>query len=300
MINKIYRNYLKKKIFMMGTSHLLNIRQKYKNIKNINDLDYKIFSQNGEDGIIDYLLHSLKISKPKFIEIGVGDYKECNSRFFFERTSPKGLIIDNIKNFKEKVKKNVKLWRGDLTIVEKTINTKNIIKILKDHNFYNDIDFFSLDIDGIDYWVLEKLPKNLSKIFVLEFNSNFGGKKEITIPNINNFNRTKYHYSNLYFGASLKALIKLMKKKNYVFLGTNLHSINAFFVQKKYLKKINLKIPNSKSINRFSLSNIRESRDKKNNLSYLSGDEKINVIRNCKVVDLSSSKKKIVKLSKLI
>jgi len=286
--------------YSIGLSHITIMRKNYKKIRNINDLEYKVFSQNGEDGIIDYLLHSLKISKPKFIEIGVGDYKECNSRFFFERTSPKGLIIDNRKNFKEKVKKNVKLWRGDLTIVEKTINTKNIIKILKDHNFYNDIDFFSLDIDGIDYWVLEKLPKNLSKIFVLEFNSNFGGNKEITIPNIDNFNRTKYHYSYLCFGASLKALIKLMKKKNYVFLGTNLHSINAFFVQKKYLKKINLKIPNSKSINRFSLSNIRESRDKKNNLNYLSGDEKINAIRNCKVVDLSSSKKKIVKLSKLI
>jgi len=63
--------------------------------------------------------------------------------------------------------------------------------------------------------------------------------KEITIPNIDNFNRTKYHYSNLCFGASLKALIKLMKKKNYVFLGTDLHSINAFFVQKKYLFTIN-------------------------------------------------------------
>ena len=89
MINKIYRNYLGKKIFMMGTSHLLNIRPKYKKIKNINDLDYKIFSQNGEDGIIDYLLHSLKISKPKFVEIGVGDYKECNSRFFLKEQAPR-------------------------------------------------------------------------------------------------------------------------------------------------------------------------------------------------------------------
>ena len=61
-------------------------------IRNINDLDYKIFSQNGEDGIIDYLLHALKIDKPKFVEIGVGDYSECNTRFLFERTSPKGLI----------------------------------------------------------------------------------------------------------------------------------------------------------------------------------------------------------------
>ena len=90
-----------------------------------------------------------------------------------------------------------------------------------------------------------------------------------------------------------------MKKKNYVFLGTNLHSINAFFVQKKYLKKINLKIPSSRNINKFSISNIRESRNKKNKLNYLSGDEKINEIRNCNVVDLSSSKKKTVKLGKL-
>ena len=272
MINRIYRNYLKKKVFMMGTSHLLKFRQKYKNIKNINDLDYKIFSQNGEDGIIDYLLHSLKIYKPKFIEIGVGDYKECNSRFIFERTSPKGLIIDNIKNFKNKVKKNVKLWRGDLTILEKTINSKNIIKTLKDQNFFNDIDLFSLDIDGIDYWVLEKLPKNFSKIVVLEFNSNFGSNKEISVPNIDNFHITKYHYSNLCWGASLKAYIKLMKKKDYVFLGADLHSINAFFVQKKYLKKINLSVPGNKSIRRFSSSNVRDSRTKNNNLSYLSGN----------------------------
>ncbi len=299
LLAKLVSKFVSSIQYSIGLSHITIMRKNYKKIRNINDLEYKVFSQNGEDGIIDYLLHSLKISKPKFIEIGVGDYKECNSRFFYERTSPRGLIIDNIKNFNEKVKKNIKLWKGDLTIVEKTINSENIIKTLKDNNFYNDIDFISLDIDGTDYWVLEKLPKELSKIFVLEFNSAFGGDKEITVPNINNFNRTKYHYSNLCFGASLKSLIKLMKKKNYVFLGTNLHNINAFFVQKKYLKKINLKIPSSRNINKFSISNIRESRNKKNKLNYLSGDEKINEIRNCNVVDLSYSKKKTVKLSKL-
>ena len=42
----------------------------------------------------------LKIEKPKFVEIGVGDYSECNTKFIFERTSAKGLIIDCLKNFK--------------------------------------------------------------------------------------------------------------------------------------------------------------------------------------------------------
>jgi len=124
-LNKIFKRYFDKKNFMIGNSHILNMRKNYKNIKNLESLDYKIFSQNGEDGILDYLLFSLKIEKPKFIEIGVGDYFESNTRFIFERTSCKGLIIDIIENFREKVEKTTKIWRGDLNIVQK----KSIQKI---------------------------------------------------------------------------------------------------------------------------------------------------------------------------
>jgi hypothetical protein len=296
---RIISKFIKSVKYSLGVSHFLNMRNKYKKIKNINDLDYKIYSQNGEDGIIDYLLHSLKIYKPKFIEIGVGDYTECNSRFFFERTSPKGLIIDCIKNFKLKVKKNIKLWKGDLTIIEKFVNSENIIEILKEKNFLNNLDFFSLDVDGVDYWILKKFPKNFSKICVIEFNSNFGPDKEITVPNIKNFDRTKYHYSNLCYGASLKALVKLMEKKNFVFVGTNLDRVNAFFVSKKYIKMINLRIPKKKNLKTFTYSNLRESRDKKNNLNYLSGNNKLKIIKNCKVIDLSKKKNKISLLKDL-
>ena len=59
--------------------------------------------------------------------------------------------------------KNIKMWTGDLKIVENYINSKNLIKILEENDFMNDIDFFSLDIDGVDYWILEKLPDNFFK-----------------------------------------------------------------------------------------------------------------------------------------
>ena len=70
-------------IFTIGSSHLALMRQNYQNIKNLDELDFKIYSQGGEDGIIDYLMHSLNIKKPKFVELGTGDYWESNTRFLF-------------------------------------------------------------------------------------------------------------------------------------------------------------------------------------------------------------------------
>ena len=296
IINKIFNRLSPKINFSVGLSHILNMRSKYKNIKNINDLDYKVFSQNGEDGIIDYLLYSLKIDKPKFVEIGIGDYSECNTRFLFERTSPKGLVVDCIEDLKIEISKNIKLWRADLTILEEFISSENINSILKKYNFDKNIDLFSLDVDGIDYWILKELPKNFSKIAIIEFNSTFGSEKEITVPYKKNFDRSKYHYSNLCYGASLKAINNIMKKKGFIFIGTNLHRVNAFFVSKKYLNKIGLRIPKNKDLKKYVDSNIRESRSKNNLLSYLSGKKKIQMIKDCEIIDLSKKTPKRLKI----
>ena len=162
LYEKIFKSYQRKKIFMIGLSHFLNMQKNYSKVTSLSEVDYKIFSQNGEDGILDYLLYQLEIQKPKFLEIGVGDYSECNTRFIFERCSPKGTIIDLLNNLEEKVKKNVLLWKGELNIINKNINSENILKILNEHDTLNQLDLFSLDIDGIDYWILEKMRLNKS------------------------------------------------------------------------------------------------------------------------------------------
>ena len=303
MINKIkkiiFKKYFERKILLLGRSHFLNYRPKYTSLKNISDLDYKVFSQNGEDGIIDYLLFSLSITTPKFIEIGVGDYTESNTRYLFETTNSKGLIVDCIKNLRTEVLKNTKLWRGDLKIIEDFVNSENINKILEENSFNKKIDLFSLDIDGIDYWILKKIPSDFSKIIVVEYNSNFGHELEVTVPNIKKFNRTKYHYSNLCFGTSLKALINLLEKKNYTFVGTDISKLNAFFVSNLELNKISLNIPNKNDLQKFTNSNLRESRNENGHLSYLSGNKKINEIKNCKIVDVSNDNEKLLTIKEL-
>jgi hypothetical protein len=300
MLKKIFKKYFDNKILSLAHTHFLTGRPYYKNIKKIVDVEYKAFSQNGEDGIIDYLLYSLEIEKPNFVEIGVGDYSECNTRLLFDRTACKGLLVDCVKDFEKKVMKNVKMWKGDLTIVESFVSSNNILDILNQKGFDKNVDLFSLDIDGVDYWVLKKLPNNFSKIVVLEYNSVFGPKLEITVPNLDNFNRSNYHYSHLCFGASLKAFINLMSEKNFIFVGTNLSSCNAFFVSKDHINKVNLVLPDNEDISKHTNSFIRESRAKIGVLNYLSGNERINEIKNCEIINLKEDHTKRIKLKDLL
>ena len=285
--------------YNLGLNNLLIISEKYNNISNLAQAECKIFSQNGEDGILNYIISMLKIERPNFIEIGVGDYTEANTRFIYDRFYPKGIIIDSEKDLKKKVLSNINYWKGDLIILEERISSENINNIISKNCDFS-IDIFSLDIDGIDYWIINKLKTNISKIFVAEYNAVFGASLEVTTPNLKNFDRKKYHYSHLCFGMSLKALINIMVKKNYYFIGTKIARNNAFFISNdypidKYFK--NLKI---EDINYYVDSNIRESRDTKGNLNYLSKGKKLKEIHNCEVYDLSRDIEKKVKIKDVI
>jgi len=286
-------------IFCIGKVQISLNRNKYHEVEDLIETEVKIFSQNGEDGIIDYLVHKLKVDKKNFIEIGVGNYRESNTRFLYNRYHPKGLIIDYIDDMKKKVTKHVNFWKGDLRICNQKIDADNILDILNKNCDY-EIDFFSIDIDSIDYWIIKKLKNNISKIFVAEYNPVFGAELEVTVPNISGFERSKYHYSYLCYGMSLKALINLMDQKGYYFIGTNLQKINAFFILKEFKKEVFFKNIKIKSLDNYTNSNIRDSRDINNNLNFLSGNNKFKEIKDCEVINLKDNKNELVKLKDLI
>jgi hypothetical protein len=286
-------------IFCIGKVQISLNRNRYDEVADLTETEVKIFSQNGEDGIIDYLTHKLKVDKKNFVEIGVGDYRESNTRFLYNRYHPKGLIIDCIEDMKRKVKRHVNFWKGDLRVCNQKIDSENILDLLNNSCNY-EIDLFSIDIDSIDYWIIKKLKNNISKIFVAEYNPVFGAELEITVPNISGFERSKYHYSYLCYGMSLKALINLMDQKGYYFIGTNLQKINAFFILKEFKKEDFFKNIKIKSLDHYTNSNIRDSRDKNNNLNYLSGDKKFKEIEECEVINVKDNKRELVKLKDLM
>ena len=285
---------------LIGKDILINKRNDYLNFKSINDAEEKIFSQNGEDGIIDYILEIINVKDPKFVEIGVEDYIESNTRLLYHIRNSQGLIVDQTIDI-NKLSKNLELWKGRLKVLKKAVTPKNINEIINYENFNKDLDLFSIDIDGLDFWVIKELPANFAKICIAEYNPLFGSEYEVTVPNIENFNRTNYHYSNLCWGVSLKGLINLMNEKNFVFLGTNNLKNNAFFVNKDYeqlFKKVILE--KNIELKNFTNHKFQESRDKNGNLTYLSRKEQLKEVEDCYVININNSLTEKVKLSELI
>jgi hypothetical protein len=251
-------------------------------IDSLTEIEFKIFSQNREDGIIQYLISHVPITNKIFIEFGVGDYRESNTRFLLLYNNWKGLVLDSEKKFVSRIRSYDFYWRRNLTAIQAFITKDIINNLFKDLGFTGDIGLLSIDIDGNDYWIWDAITIVQPRIVICEYNNVFGNDLAVTIPYNAEFNRTKAHYSNLYFGTSLKALYLLAEKKGYVFAGSDSSGTNAFFVRNDVAQYI----PHRTCEEGYIQGTARESRDMQGQLSYVSGRDRIRLIANEKVFDI--------------
>jgi len=289
-----------KSLILNADSHFSLKRRNYSNIKNLKDLEFKVFSQNGEDGIIDYLINALNIQKLKFVEIGVGDYTECNTKFLINNYPFRGLLCDVNSILKDNVKDTYDAHRGSIKIFNDYITRDNILEVLKSNDFTERLNLFSIDIDSMDYYIIEKLPNEISDIFIAEYNQNFGPNLEVTVPYSDQFDRFKYHYSGQCYGLSLRALINLMKKKGYVFLGCNVECCNAFFILESKKDLIKLSFPDENDLTSYFNDYVCDVRDKNGKILNISINERLEYIKDCNIIDLSNNNIKVKKISDLI
>lgn len=291
-IRNMFTEEYEKKLFLEGQK-LSIFNSKKKIINDFSEVEYRVFSQWGEDGIIDWIISCLKKIPQIFLEIGTEDYKESNTRYLLQKRNWDGFLIESDKAAVKKIKKNRIFWKYNINVINSFVNSLNINFLLKNNNVPKKIGLLSIDIDSIDYWVLKNLKYTSPSIIVCEFNPLFGDKKKITVPNKNKFIRNKEHFSNLYYGASVKAYQELLERKGYKFIGTNTSGNNAFFIKKdlsKYLYK-NIRVK------KIFLSKFRESRNKKDKLNFLDKKESLNQIKNKIIYDLETKKtKKIFQL----
>ncbi|CAN5337310.1 hypothetical protein BH11BAC5_BH11BAC5_30040 [soil metagenome] len=263
-------------------SHQLSNEQELRNT------EFSVFSQFGDDGIIQYLIKKIKSITEYFIEFGVENYLESNTRFLLQNNNWSGLILDGSKELVSTIMKQQFYWKHDLTAVNAFINAENINDLLSGSP--SQPGLLHIDIDGNDYWIWKAIKKIEADIVIMEYNSVFGSERAITIPYYSDFNRAKYHYSNLYAGASITALCDLAEDKGYLFIGSNSAGNNAYFVKKE--KAGNLKPLSVKE--GFVLSKFRESRDRQGNLTYLSGNDRLREIKGLEVYNTRTNKIEIL------
>ena len=300
-ILKKYLSFIFKKVFdeevqkeLILKAKLLSSKNKnLKKIKNLSEVEFQVYSQWGEDGIIDWLINKFPEIPNSFLEIGTENYKESNTRFLLVNKNWDGFLIEADKAAVKNIKSQRVFWKHNLRIENQFITKDNINTIIKKIEVPKKLGLLSLDVDGVDYWILSNLSVLEPSIIVCEYNSLFGQKKSITVPYKKNFIRSDEHYSNLYYGASIKAFIELMKKKNYFLIGTNSAGNNAFFIKKNLWNKINKLILEKKIF----ISKFRESRDTKGKLTFLNKKKSLEIIKNKHMIDLISKKK--MKISEL-
>jgi hypothetical protein len=246
---------------------------------NINDAEFKVFSQWGDDGIIQYLVNFLDIPVKKFIEFGVENYTEANTRFLLQNDNWSGLVMDCSDENVAFIKNDAIYWKFDLTAISAFVTAENINETFSKAGLSGEIGLLHIDVDGNDYWIWKAIDVVDPVIAIIEYNSLFGCDRAITIPYDPAFSRFAAHHSGIFAGASLSALCELAEEKGYAFVGSNSAGNNAYFVKKDRLGDIKQLNPQEGYV----ASKFREHRDENGKLTFLSGREAIECIRGLEV-----------------
>jgi hypothetical protein len=248
---------------------------------NLRDAEFRTFSQWGEDGIIQALIRSVPIGRNIFIEFGVQDYSESNTRFLLLNDNWSGLVIDGDAENIDAIKSSDLYWRHNLKAECAFITRDNINDIFVSAGVQGDIGLLSIDIDGNDYWVWEAINAVDPRIVAVEYNFRFGGAEAVTIPYRDDFTRASAHSSMIYYGASLAALALLAARKGYDLVGCNSAGNNAFFVRRDVRPAT---LPAVTAAEAFVEGRFREARGADGALLFLSVEEERGVLKNLPLV----------------
>ena len=272
-----------KNLFLSAKSFINEVCTK--KIKSLEEVEFQVYSQFGEDGIIQWLIHNVEIDEKTFIEFGVEDYTESNTRFLLMNNNWTGFVMDGSEENINSLLNWQYFWKYDLLAKAVFITKDNINQLISDAGFSGDIGILSIDLDGNDYWVLNAIDCVQPRILICEYNSIYGSEEAVCVPYDETFYRTEKHYSNLYWGASIKAYCDWAEKNGYYYMGSNSAGNNAFFVRKDCISAD--KVPTN--ANMFNSSKYRESRDKEGNLTFLRGRERLECIKEMELLNLRTN-----------
>ena len=154
-------------------------------IKELFNKNKKIYSQGGQDGIIEHIISNIDIENNFCVEFG------------YDTDTLTGGCGPNCSNLVINKK-----W-GNLFLGGVHENKNINLYIIKKYNVPINLGYLSIDVDSTDLWLTDKLLEIYKpSFFSVEFNPNVPLEYAITIPNDPTF-RWK---STKIFGCSLKCL----------------------------------------------------------------------------------------------
>lgn len=231
-----FNNLTSYQLLMMQQLHVMSYREnllktteKYADIKNLNRYESEIYSQCGEDGILQEIFKRIGTSNRYFVEFGAGNGLENTTTALLLNNWIGAWIEGNHRNTEIIQSKFASLlFKHRLSFMETFITAENIEEIFSQLEVPESFDCLSIDIDGNDYWVWKAINHYHPRVVVCEYNARYGN----TLPWVMKYNPSHNWNETCYYGAALKSLERLADSKGYNLVGCNLAGVNAFFVRK--------------------------------------------------------------------
>lgn len=193
--------------------------------KNLRHFEEKVYSQNGEDGIVQEIFRRITARNRTFVEIGIQNATECNTRHLLDNHNWAGYWIEASPKYVKDAKKRFR--SSQVGILQGFVTAENIQPMLDQLPLPEDVDLLSIDIDGNDYWVWKAIRKLRPRVVIIEYNPARGWRSPWIMP----YNPGHIWDGSNYYGASLGALTRLGIEKGYCLVGCDANGVNAFFVR---------------------------------------------------------------------
>jgi len=193
--------------------------------------EFGIFSQNGEDGILLWLLQQAGAPRKTFAEIGVENGRECNTAILGFVLGWSGVMFEadplGAAAARRLAVRMLKDRENRIDVRQVRVTRENIDALLGG----GELGVLSIDVDGADYWLWEAARRVRPRVVIVEYNASFGPDRRITVPYQPGFSAFAHHPSGYYHGASLAALEKLGRSKGYSLVAVCSAGVNAFFLR---------------------------------------------------------------------
>lgn len=209
-----------------------------KSLPAFRDTGFKRYSQTDEDGLLLFIFAIIGSTNKVAVEICAGNGIECNAANLIINHGWHGVLfdgnIDAVNQGRLFYSQNRATYVYPPRFVHAWITKDNINQLIEESGVRGGIDLLSMDMDGVDYWILNSLTVIDPRVIVLEYQDIIGPERALTVPYSENFDGyagpTMDGMPN-FSGASLAAFGKLLHARGYRLVGCNRLGYNAFFVK---------------------------------------------------------------------
>ena len=196
---------------------------------NLGHFEQNFYSQNGEDGILTEIFRRIGTTDRFFVEFGVEDGSENNTRYLLQKQGWSGVWVEGSPDQAAKARQTFAQF--PVRIFNRFIDRDNIVALFEATQVSAEFDLMVIDLDGNDYWVWQALANYSPRVVVIEYNASFLPEVEWVMPYapVHHWDGTNY------FGASLESLAALGQQKGYRLVACDSQGVNAFFVRQDLL-----------------------------------------------------------------